>query len=102
MFRDLYVYTAFLAAIALTACLAAPAPLTAAISELAVLSMLSLWFSAVGSSCAADIAEFTLKVIFVALCAKSGGVLPHAAAVITDHIFKQLPITAVNDIRVTF
>lgn len=89
MTRDNYVFTAFLAAIALTACFAPPEPVTALISELAVLLMLSLWFSAAESSSAADIAEFSLKVVFIALCAKSGGVLPHAAALITDHIFRR-------------
>lgn len=91
MSRDIYVYSAFLATIALTACLAPPAPLTAAISELSVLLMLSLLFSASGSSRAAAIAEFSLKIVFVSLCAKSGGVLPHAAALLIDGIFEKLP-----------
>lgn len=90
MSRDIYVYSAFLAVIALTACLAPPVPLTAAISELAVLSMLSLWFSASGSSRTAEIAEYSLKIVFISLCAKSGGVLPHAAALIMDGIFEKL------------
>lgn len=83
------VYTAFCAAIALTACLAPPHPLTELISDLAVLTMITLWFSALESSKTAEIAEFSLKIVFIALCAKSGGVMLHAAALITDHILEK-------------
>ena len=84
MTRPAAVYTAFCAAIALTACLAPPHPLTELISDLAV-----LWFSALESSKTAEIAEFSLKIVFIALCAKSGGVMLHAAALITDHILEK-------------
>lgn len=95
MTRDRCVYIAFLAAIALTACLAPPVPLTALISDLAVLSMMTLYFSAVRSGrserflWAAELAEFALKVTFAALCAQSGSVLLHAAALITDRFFEK-------------
>lgn len=84
------VYSLFCAAIALTACLAPPHPLTALISDLAVLTMITLWFSAIKATRLTEIAEFSLKIIFIALCAKSGGVPIHAAALITDHIHGSL------------
>lgn len=78
------VYSLFCAAIALTACLAPPHPLTELISDLAVLTMITLWFSALENTRLTELAEFALKMIFIALCAKSGGVPIHAAALITD------------------
>lgn len=98
MTRDRCVYTAFFGAIALAACLAPPEPLTALISDLAVLSMMTLYFSAVRGSLprrflpAAELAEFALKVTFAALCAQSGGVLIHAAALITDRFFERCTV----------
>lgn len=89
MTRQITVYMTFCAAIALTACLAPPHPLTALISDLAVLTMITLWFSALESTRLTELAEFSLKIVFIALCAKSGGVLIHAAALITDHILER-------------
>ena len=86
---DYYVYTAFSAAIALTACFAPPISPTVLISDLAVLSMLSLWFSPFKGFRTAEIAEFSLKIVFLALCAENGSVLLHAAALITDFIFER-------------
>lgn len=91
--RPTAVYTAFCAAIALTACLAPPNPLTALISDLAVLTMITLWFSALENTRFTELAEFSLKIVFIALCAKSGGVMLHAAALITDHILEKQRLT---------
>lgn len=76
------------------------------IGDLAVLSMFSLYFPPAASElsesrperikkrraifCAADCVSLALKITFAALCAISGGVIIHAAALIVDCVFSRV------------
>lgn len=102
-------YIALCAVIALLACFAAETS-TAAIhasvtfvGDLAVLAMFTLYFAMTANAyaaaypenrpvifCAADCAALVLKIAFAALCAKSGGVMIHAAALIINVIFSRV------------
>lgn len=76
------------------------------VGDLAVLSMFSLYFPMAASRlcesrpesikkrraifCAADCVSLALKITFAALCALSGGVILHAAALIVDCVFSRV------------
>lgn len=73
------------------------------IGDLAVLSMFSLYFPLAASLlsetrrgsraaifCAADCVSLVIKTAFCALCAISGGMMTHAAALMIDCIFSRI------------
>lgn len=105
MTKEYAVLTAFFAAIALTVCLAEPSAAAVFISDLAVLAMISLceksavrFAGGAKAVCVKDCAAFAAKIAFVTLCALSGGVIIHAAALIinytADNIFKLFSYSA--------
>lgn len=107
-FKKTAVYIVLCGAIAVLSCFAAQAqPLGRGviifIGELAVMAMFSLYFPLAASSlsearpdsrralfCAADCVSLSLKIAFAALCAISGGVMLHAAALIVDCVFSRI------------
>lgn len=108
-FKKTAVYIVLCGAIAVLSCFAAEAQPHAVravitfIGDLAVMSMFSLYFPLAASSlagarpesrravfCAADCVSLAAKIAFAALCAISGGVMIHAAALIIDSVFSRI------------
>lgn len=108
-FKKTAVYIVLCGAIAILSCFAAEVcegifrNVITFIGDLAVLSMFSLYFPTAAGSlsenrpesrcaifCAADCVSLAAKIAFAALCAISGGVMIHAAALIVDSVFSRI------------
>lgn len=113
-FKKTAVYIVLCSAIAVLSCFAAESQpkvvrvVITFIGDAAALSMFSLYFPLAANSlaacsrdksrpesrralfCAADCISLAAKIAFAALCAISGGVMIHAAALIIDSIFSRI------------
>ena len=104
-FKKTSVYIILCAVIAVLSCPAAAVLGNGCvfIGDLAVLSMFSLYFPLAALElsetrplyrakifCAADCLSLVIKTAFCALCAISGGVMIHAAALIVDCVFSRI------------